>query len=406
MSNEIGSKDLQCDLVNVDAGMDDRKEKVTEGKRELMEGEVNNDLVADRESDDTINVLRSSEFTHDGGAKLLTGNRHFCREIVSSLCSDQFPEVKNIDWDSFRKLDTQILTDKWTTKYADSAFAVSLRDYPESRIIIHFEFQSKPDRLMPFRLDVYASGLANSDEEFSIFSSTEMRPGMLQIVIYTGSEGWNKGRICGVIDSKTTASFKEFACRQNRVFIDLGNYGISRLIACANIGTCLLGFMTPSEVHDVERLIQHLKELIRTTEIDDSQKRTVVEYVDKYAKNILGINDLRSNVDAEEVLMDLRSRIEASYKRIAQEAKDEGIVIGIDKGIALGRDEGIDEGIVIGRVDSIKDIMDLRFGGMPDESLAALREINDVAVMRSIQNAAVTGDKDEVLNLIAQSRPA
>ena len=96
--------------------------------------------------------------------------------------------------------------------------------------------------------------------------------------------------------------------------------------------------------------------------------------------------------------MDLRSRIEASYKRIAQEAKDEGI--------ALGRDEGIDEGIVIGRVDSVKDIMDLRFGGMPDESLAALREIKDLAVMRRIQNAAVTGDRDEVLNLIAQSRPA
>ena len=92
--------------------------------------------------------------------------------------------------------------------------------------------------------------------------------------------------------------------------------------------------------------------------------------------------------------MDLRSRIEASYKRIAQEAYDEGVALGID------------EGIVIGRADSIKDIMDFRFGGMPDESLAALREINDVAVMRSIQNAAVTEDKDEVLNLIAQSRPA
>ena len=88
--------------------------------------------------------------------------------------------------------------------------------------------------------------------------------------------------------------------------------------------------------------------------------------------------------------MDLRSRIEASYKRIAQEAEDKCL----DKGIALGR------------ADSIKDIMDLRFGGMPDESLAALREINDIAVMRRIQNAAVTGDRDEVLNLIAQSRPA
>ena len=96
--------------------------------------------------------------------------------------------------------------------------------------------------------------------------------------------------------------------------------------------------------------------------------------------------------------MDLRSRIEASYKRIAQEAYDKGYA----EGIALG----IDEGIVIGRVDSIKDIMDLRFGGMPDESLAALREINDIAVMRRIQNAAVTGDRDEVLNLIAQSRSA
>ncbi|MCK0534701.1 MULTISPECIES: hypothetical protein [unclassified Anaerobiospirillum] len=84
--------------------------------------------------------------------------------------------------------------------------------------------------------------------------------------------------------------------------------------------------------------------------------------------------------------MDLRSRIEASYKRIAQEARDKGIVIG--------------------RADSIKDIMDFRFGGMPDESLAALREIKDLAVMRSIQNAALTREKDEVLNLIARSRPA
>ena len=88
--------------------------------------------------------------------------------------------------------------------------------------------------------------------------------------------------------------------------------------------------------------------------------------------------------------MDLRSRIEASYKRIAQEAYD----------------KGIDEGIVIGRADSIKDIMDLRFAGMPDESLAALKEIKDVAVMRSIQNAALTREKEEVLNFIAQSRPA
>ncbi|MCK0527712.1 hypothetical protein [Anaerobiospirillum sp. NML120449] len=88
--------------------------------------------------------------------------------------------------------------------------------------------------------------------------------------------------------------------------------------------------------------------------------------------------------------MDLRSRIEASYKRIAQEAYDEGIA----------------QGIVIGRADSIKDIMVLRFGGMPDESLAALREIKDLAVMRSIQNAALTREKDEVLNLISQSRPA
>ena len=80
--------------------------------------------------------------------------------------------------------------------------------------------------------------------------------------------------------------------------------------------------------------------------------------------------------------MDLRSRIEASYKRIAQEAYDEGYA------------------------DSIKDIMDFRFGVMPDESLAALKEIKDVAAMRSIQNAAVSWDRDEVLNLIAQSRPA
>ena len=96
--------------------------------------------------------------------------------------------------------------------------------------------------------------------------------------------------------------------------------------------------------------------------------------------------------------MDLRSRIEASYKRIAQEAYDEGFAIGYAIGYA--------EGVAIGYADSIKDIMDFRFGVMPDESLSALKEIKDVTVMRSIQNAALTREKDEVLNLIAQSRPA
>ena len=92
--------------------------------------------------------------------------------------------------------------------------------------------------------------------------------------------------------------------------------------------------------------------------------------------------------------MDLRSRIEASYKRIAKEAYDKGFAIGYEEGVAIGY------------ADSIKDIMDFRFGVMPDESLAALKEIKDVAAMRSIQNAAVSWDRDEVLNLIAQSRPA
>ncbi|MCK0526388.1 hypothetical protein [Anaerobiospirillum sp. NML120449] len=112
--------------------------------------------------------------------------------------------------------------------------------------------------------------------------------------------------------------------------------------------------------------------------------------------------------------MDLRSRIEASYKRIAKEAYDKGYAEGFAIGFAIGYEEGFAEGFAIGYAegfaigyaDSIKDIMDFRFGGMPDESLAALREINDVAVMRSIKNAAVYGDKNEVLNLIAQSRPA
>ena len=96
--------------------------------------------------------------------------------------------------------------------------------------------------------------------------------------------------------------------------------------------------------------------------------------------------------------MDLRSRIEASYKRIAQEA--------YDKGYAEGYAIGYAEGFAIGYADSIKDIMDFRFGVMTDESLSALKEIKDVAVMRSIQNAALTREKDEVLNLIARSRPA
>ena len=124
--------------------------------------------------------------------------------------------------------------------------------------------------------------------------------------------------------------------------------------------------------------------------------------------------------------MDLRSRIEASYKRIAKEAYDkgyaEGFAIGYEEGyaegfaigyaegfaegFAIGYAESMDESIVIGRADSIKDIMDLRFGGMPDESLSALKEIKDVAVIRNIQNAALSLDRDQVLNLIAQSRPA
>ena len=104
--------------------------------------------------------------------------------------------------------------------------------------------------------------------------------------------------------------------------------------------------------------------------------------------------------------MDLRSRIEASYKRIAKEAHDKGFAIGYEEGYAEGFAIGYAEGFAIGYADSIKDIMDFRFGVMPDKSLSALKEIKDAAVMQSIHNAALSWDRDQVLNLIAQSRPA
>lgn len=92
--------------------------------------------------------------------------------------------------------------------------------------------------------------------------------------------------------------------------------------------------------------------------------------------------------DEEEFLMITYENVEA-WEREQREK-------GLEEGLQNGLQKGLEEGLQNGLREAVTDSYEARFGAMPAELTAALREIRDEAALRSLVRLTVTGSPEQI----------
>ena len=129
--------------------------------------------------------------------------------------------------------------------------------------------------------------------------------------------------------------------------------------------------------------------------IGASQKfdeKELIEIVEEYTKYDIG-EELMGTLQT--MVLDAR---EEGIKIGKQEGKQEGIKIGEEKGIKIGKQVGKQEGIKIGEEKGIKigkqeaiiEILQERFGNVPENIINSLRAIDDISRLRFLVIRAST----------------
>ena len=84
-------------------------------------------------------------------------------------------------------------------------------------------------------------------------------------------------------------------------------------------------------------------------------------------------------------------------------AREEGLSEGILRGRQEGREQGREEGQMLALKESIRDLLEARFGVAPQEILVQLDEVSDLTALRLWNRRAATIQSLEAFQVLVQS---
>jgi hypothetical protein len=110
--------------------------------------------------------------------------------------------------------------------------------------------------------------------------------------------------------------------------------------------------------------------------------------------------------DDEEFLMDTQDIVENWRREAVQEGRAEGVQEGRAEGVQEGRAEGVQEGRAEGVQRALIDIIEARYGAVPDDVHSVIEDTRDDAVLHAWVKLAATRSRDEIIAAIRAVRRA
>ncbi len=178
---------------------------------------------------------------------------------------------------------------------------------------------------------------------------------------------------------------------------DLGRLPVDDYLDNRNVVTrILLPLMKHARGRRVEVCLRALEGLIEL-ESNPDKRLKYTEFVTQYAK-------LKGSEKAELQHRLAQSRYREAAMGMIQEAREEGIQQGIQQGrqegLREGLQEGLREGLREGLLEAIQLTLEVRFGAAGVALMPAIRTVQDIEVLKSIQKASSLATSPEAIRLL------
>ncbi len=325
---------------------------------------------------------------HDRFFRQLLQNKEVAKDFLRYYLPE--PIVQILDLESAEIQKDSFIEDNQRESFSDILYRVELAGKP-GYIYFLFEHKSYPDRLTALQLLGY---MVNIWKLHIRQNGRKPLPLIIPAVIYHGKQTWEPGNRFSGLMVEMDAEFHRYLPDFAFLLYDLPHLPDESIRGDIplRIGLMLMKYIRDPEI--VRRLVDMfslLKGLMENEGLNEYVEM-IFRYI-LYAVEKLSVDRLKTIVDGT-----LSEKMGGELMTIAEKLKKEGFDQGIEKGIK----KGIEKGSVLTARLAVIDVLETRFGTVPDSIRQVIEMINDLDRLNRLHRAAVTvPDIDQFFALLA-----
>lgn len=318
--------------------------------------------------------MKEERMPHDPAYKQFFSNP----EMVESLLRDFVPAdfIADLDFSTLERCSGSYVTDDLRERHDDIVWRVGWKKGSWCYVALLLEFQSTPDHWMALRTRSYTALLLLDLIKTGKVHEGEGLPPVFPIVTYNGGKAWKAPQEVATLFAPMPESLKYYRPQHRHFLLDESRVPGEVLDKSRGLVAQLLKLERAQDPEQVRRIV---KELI-------AQLHEPKYLLLRRAFSVwLGRVVLKRSGITEEIpeFQDLRE-VDAMLEERAAQWKDEYIQQGMLIGEAKGRVEGEAKGRVEGIGLALRDLLEARFGTLPQDVISSITSSSDSEILRKL----------------------
>lgn len=219
------------------------------------------------------------------------------------------------------------------------------------------EFQSKVDRWMAVRTQVYTGLLWQQIIDEKEISDGGQLPPLLLLVLYNGKRRWHAPtQIHELIELSADSTLWLWQPRVRYYLLNIGAFPKADLVRRTSLAALLFRLEKPHKLHELEGLLAEVIGWFREHEGYERLQELFAELVRE------AFAALKMPVPISKDILQMKTRFSETVKDWARQWKAEGLAEGKAEGRVRGRVEGRAEGRAEGKAEALVCLLTERFG--------------------------------------------
>ncbi len=320
--------------------------------------------------------------------------------MVESLLREFVPKklVADLDFSSLTRIASTYETDDDRERSNDIVWRIRWKNGSSFYVALMLEFQSTQDKLMPLRILSYTAllliDLAGQPETGGNL------PPVLPIVLYNGKNTWKVPQDVTTLFGPLPKILQRYCPKQQYFLLDEGSLPEKRLNRSKEPVLDVIKMERAQTPERIQEVVDRLNNL--TDPKYASIKRVFSSWMYQTIQSFGFKKQIPEPKDLQEVGAMLAENID--------QWKDQYIAQGINLGMAKGRKEGIAEGMAKGMGMALRDLLENRFGSLPDSVISCIENSADSDALRKCllfasQAASLQAVIDQINNMSGTNCP-
>lgn len=311
---------------------------------------------------------------HDPAYKQFFSNPEMVESLLRDFVSADF--IADLDFSTLERCSGSYVTDDLRERHDDIVWRVGWKKGSWCYVALLLEFQSTPDHWMALRTLSYTTLLLLDLVKTGKVRENEGLPPVFPIVIYNGGKAWKAPQEVAALFAPMPESLKYYRPQHRHFLLDESRVPGEELDKSKGLAAQLLRLERAQEPEQVRRIVRELIARLHGPEYL-SLRRAFTVWLGRVVLKRSGIT--------EEIpeFQDLRE-VDAMLEERAAQWKDEYI----RQGVMIGKAEGISIGETRGLGLALRDLLEARFGTLPQSVTSYIASSSDSNALRTLTLSA------------------